>query len=162
MFTQAQVAEQCTTYGPQLAPLPAGVDGIKLLWAMSGNESSFGSNTTPRHEPAFDVGGLYAASAPMPELLAKYGSAAACSYGPWQILLANAPDFAPDDFSDVAKAAQATTAFLNSLLRRFRPSTLAQIGYCWNAGHIPTPAEVSAGVAQYAAELASNYNHPTP
>jgi hypothetical protein len=96
----------------------------------------------------------------MPDLLAKYGSAAACSYGPWQILLANAPDFSPTDFADVAKAAQASVTFLNSLLRRFKPQTLAEVGSCWNAGHIQNP--LSTGVARYAADLAINYAHPMP
>lgn len=162
MFTPAQVAAQCQVFGPQLAPLPAGVDGTRLLWALSGNESSFGADVTPRHEPAYDVGGTYAIHAPMPYLLDKYGSAAACSYGPWQVLLANAPDYTPTDFNDIATAAQATTAFLNSLLRRFKPQSIAQVGYCWNAGHIPPPKEVTPGVARYAVDLAVSYTHPMP
>ena len=55
-FTPKQVADQCRISGPDLAGLPRGVDGAQLLWAMAGNESSFGVNCTPRHEPAFDVG----------------------------------------------------------------------------------------------------------
>lgn len=160
MFTTSQVAAQCSVYGPQLTPLPGGVDGIKLLWAISGNESSFGANVTPRHEPAYDVGGIYSHNSPMPELLSKYGAAAACSYGPWQLLLANAPDYAPTDFADIGKSAQATVSFLNSLLRRFKPQNLAQIGSCWNAGHIQIP--MSPGVIRYITDLSNHYQDPMP
>jgi hypothetical protein len=174
-FTQAQVYAACRIYGPQLSPLPAGVDGVTLLWALSGNESSFGADVTPRHEPAYDTDGPYAGNWPMPELLAKYGSAAACSYGPWQILLANAPSYSPTDFNDINKAAQATVAFLNSQLRQFKPQSLSDIGSIWNGGHIiklsglsatlvgtaATPA-VTASVTAYVNKLALNYVYPKP
>lgn len=160
-FTQSDIAAQCRISGPQLRPLPDGVDGAQLLWAISGNESSFGANCTPRHEPAFDVGGVYGDGAVMRPLLVKYGAAAACSYGPWQLMFANAPaGWEPDDLSDLPKAARATVLFLNRLLVRFQPSTLAGIGECWNAGHpmtVPPP-----GVARYVAELAKNYAVPMP
>ena len=76
-FTRQQIADACLAYGPQLTELPYGVDGAQLLWALSGNESSFGANCTPRYEPAYDVGGRYADA----DLLARFGRAAACSYG---------------------------------------------------------------------------------
>jgi hypothetical protein len=160
-FSQEQIAAQCRISGPQLAPMPVGVDGAQLLWAISGNESSFGANIAPRHEPAFDVGGIYGANPPMPALLAEYGSGAACSYGPWQLLFCNAPaGYAPSDMSDLGKAAAATVAFLHRLLARWTPATLAGIGECWNAGHpMQNP---SAGVARYVAQLTANYAVPMP
>ena len=158
MFTKAQIAAACTQYGPTVAPLPDGVDGTQLLWAMSGNESSFGANVTPRHEPAFDVGGVYGASAQMAPLLAKYGSAAACSYGPWQIMFPNAPGATPESFNDLDFAATASVAFLNKLLTRFHPQTLGDIGSCWNAGHIQNP--YSAQVQTYVDRLTQNYAVP--
>lgn len=154
-FTTAQVAAQCKLSGSQVGPLPPSVTGAQLLWAMAGNESSFGIRCTPRHEPAFDVGGEYATHAPMPALLAKYGSAAACSYGPWQILLANAASYAPADFASIIEAAAATLAYLNQQLRTFRPQSLAQIGSIWNSGgpnHQDNPA-----VARYITALQHNY-----
>lgn len=159
-FTQSQVAAACIEFGPQVDPLPPSVDGVKLLWALSGNESSFGLNVTPRHEPAFDVGGPYANSGNMPALLEEYGHAAACSYGPWQVLLTNAATFAPSDFDDISTACQASVSFLNSLLRRFKPSSLVQIGQCWNAGH--TLTNPGFAVVAYTDELQKNYQIPMP
>lgn len=159
-FTQLQIAAVCEEFGPQVEPLPVAVDGAQLLWALSGNESSFGLNVTPRHEPAFDHGGAYSTSGNMPALLEEYGSAAACSYGPWQVLLTNAATFAPDDFTDLSTACQATVSFLNSLLRRFKPTSLVQIGECWNAGHPLT--DPGAGVVAYTTELQKNYLIPMP
>lgn len=160
-FTREQVAEQCRSFGAEIAPLPLGLTGYQLLWAISGCESTFGENVTPRHEPAYDTGGAYADNEPMPELLEKYGRAAACSYGPWQVLLANAASFTPEELhGDVQQAALATTAFMNSLLRRFRPATLAEIASCWNAGHIQKP--LSVGVQRYAEDLAKFYAEPMP
>jgi hypothetical protein len=150
-FTTAQMIAACVRYGSQIGPLPAGVDGAQLLWALAGNESSFGANCQPRHEAAFDVGGAYATHAPMPIWLERYGSAGACSYGPLQLLLCNAPlTFGPSSFDDLNLAVQASIGFLNVLLRQYKPQSLAEIGECWNAGHIcPDPA--------YVAKLAANY-----
>jgi len=152
-FTKEQTEAMCVKYGPQVGPLPAGVDGTQLLWGMVGTESSFGTDCTPRHEPAFDVGGRYGSSPVMVALLAKYGPAAACSYGPLQIMLCNATGASPQDFDTLDQAFQLTLPFLNSRLRRFKPQSLAEIGEIWNAGSIrPDPT--------YVAKLQSNYVVP--
>jgi hypothetical protein len=159
MFSQQQIAAACAQYGPELLNLPPGVTGPQLLWAISGNESSFGANCTPRHEPAYDVGGPYGDGAVMKPLLALYGSAAACSYGPWQIMFCNvASGWTPTDLEDLDKAAQATVAFMNVEFSRFKPASLAEIGECWNAGHpIRPPSMPSPPVAAYVHELVGNY-----
>lgn len=160
-FTPQQIADQCRVSGPKLLGLPPGVDGTQLLWAMSGNESSFGVNCVPRHEPAFDSGGVYGSGPVMAPLLKKYGSAAACSYGPWQIMFPNCPPgFSPKDMSDLGKCASATVGFLNHLLARWKPSSLAGIGECWNAGH--PMVNLSPGVASYVQKLTANYQVPMP
>lgn len=159
-FSKEQIAEQCKIFGSQVMPLPTTIFGNQLLWAIAGCESSFGASCAPRHEPAYDVGGRYSGGSPMPELLEEYGSDAACSYGPWQVLLANASSYAPSDFDDLQLATQATVGFLNSLLRRFKPSTLSEIASCWNAGHIQDP--LSPGVQRYADDLAKYYTEPFP
>ena len=153
-FTPSQVAAMCEKYGPQVGPLPTGVDGAQLLWAMSGNESGFGTNCTPRHEKAFDAGGIYGSHAPMPSLIALYGSpAAASSYGPLQVMLCNAGGLAPAGFDDIDQAFAASVSYLNTLLRRFKPQSLDEIGECWNAGHItPDP--------DYTTKLEANYAVP--
>ena len=76
-FDKEEIVAACREYGPQIVGLPVGIDGAQLLWAMSGNESSFGANCAPRHEPAFDVDGVYGSGPVMTPLLAKFGSAAA-------------------------------------------------------------------------------------
>ena len=155
-YTKVQISAQCRISGPDIIGLPEGVDGSQLLWALSGNESSFGANVTPRHEPAYDVGGVYGDGPVMKSLLARYGSAAACSYGPWQIMFCNVPaGWSPSDMDDLPKAARATVLFLNSLLERFTPWTLAEVGECWNGGHtMETPPP---GVARYVHDLIANY-----
>lgn len=154
-FTRQQIADACRAYGAQLTDLPDGVDGAQLLWALAGNESSFGANCTPRYEPAYDVGGRYADAA----LLARFGRAAACSYGPWQIMFGNCPtNFIPSDMEDLDKAAVATILFLNRQLNRFRPSTLRSIGAIWNGGN---PSALQRHEVQvYADRLERNYAVP--
>lgn len=156
-YTKEQIAAACATYGPQLN-LPAEIDGAQLLWAISGQESSFGANCTPRHEPAFDAGGMYSRTQPMPRLLEKFGSAAACSYGPWQIMLANAADTSPEVLlSDLDAAAKATVAFINSFVLGHRQAkTVEQIAETYNSGHIslnPAP-----GVLKYLTNVAHTYS----
>ena len=158
-FTPQQISDQCRLSGPTILGIPHGIDGAQLLWAMSGNESSFGVNCSPRHEPAFDVGGVYGSGVAMTTLLTKYGSAAACSYGPWQIMFVNCPSgWTPDDLSNLGLATRATVLFLEKLLTRWRPSDLAGIGECWNAGH--PMVNPSAQVAAYVQKLTANYAVP--
>lgn len=154
-YTRQQIAAACQSYGSQVGPLPANIDGAQLLWALAGNESSFGANCNPRHEPAYDVGGRYADDI----LLARFGSAAACSYGPWQIMFVNCPpNYTPEDMDNLDKAAVATALFLEKQLNRFRPSTLAQIGAIWNGGN---PGALQRPDVQiYADKLERNYTVP--
>lgn len=159
-FTKQEIADACRQFGPTVTPLPNGIDGAQLLWAMSGNESSFGANVTPRHEPAFDVGGVYGASAQMAPLLAEFGSAAACSYGPWQIMFVNVPEATPESFDNLDFCAIASVAFLNKQLAHFKPQTLGDIGSIWNAGHIQKP--YSAQVQTYVDRLSENYGVAIP
>ena len=158
MYTKAEISQACKKFGPQVCPLPSSYDGAQLLWAISGNESSFGANVTPRHEPAFDMGGLYDRGE-QHELLEQFGSSAACSYGPWQILFANCPQGStPDSLADLDTAAQATVGFLNSQLRRFSPKSLVDIACVWNHG---SPMSIlTPGVQSYANELIHNYVVP--
>ena len=150
----------CVEYGSKLQELPVGIIGKQLLWALAGNESSFGADTIPRHEPAFDKGGYYADKPPMPDLLLRYGSPAACSYGPWQILYANCwmltNPLAMMDSPEIC--AQCTVDQLNKFMRYSHPVSLIEIGMLWNAGHIMMA--MTAGVARYTQELQKNYMEP--
>ena len=155
-FDRSEIAAACREYGPAIVGLPAGIDGAQLLWAMSGNESSFGANCLPRHEPAFDVGGVYGNGPVMKPLLAKFGSMAAFSYGPWQLMFCNAPnDYTPNSFNSLDKSAHATVAFLNKLIARWKPANLAEIGECWNGGQVMN--HLIPAVSAYVQKLTSNY-----
>lgn len=161
-YTKQQIADICRSYGSQLTNTPSTIDGTQVLWGLSGNESSFGANCNPRHEPAFDVGGIFFNNSPVQRLLvAKFGKDAACSYGPWQLLFCNAPpEFVPSDMLDLAMATNATVRFMNIQLGRFKPTTLNQIAEIWNDGKpLNSP---DAGVQRYVAEFIKNYSVAMP
>jgi hypothetical protein len=158
-FTKADIIAACQKFGPLLVGLPSGVNGIQFLWALSGNESSFGEDVVPRHEPAYDLGGSLSHSPEMQALLAKFPHAAACSYGPWQIMLINCPQgTTPDAMTDLDTCAQATVAYWNRLLREFHPQSISSLGMIWNAGSPLSHPE--PGVHKYMADIVHNYQGP--
>jgi hypothetical protein len=137
----------CLIYGPMLEKELALTDdgagqpirGAQLLVAMGGRESSFGKNLKPRHEPAYDIGGLYwKISEEVRAGLAKYGAGYAYSYGPLQIMAVNAPGFTPGELAaDPEKAMQAATVRLRfHVLQHQRARSIQDICECWNGGHI--------------------------
>ena len=158
-YLREDIAEACQTWGPMLW-VPSGVDGAKLLWAISGCESSFGADCAPRHEPAYDAGGLYATNPEQAELLKLYGSAGACSYGPWQLLLVNVqPAASPDDLASLHRCAMATVGYLNrEILKRENPLTVEEIAEAYNSGKWKWQT-VPAGVARYAADCRNYYDN---
>lgn len=125
----------CRTHGPAL-DCPPGIDGAQLMVAIALCESSLGANCRPRHEPAYDHGGLYD-RAEQAVLLSRYGSAAAYSYGPWQMMPVNAPSASPDQLaSDAEVAARAFVAFVNRRIFAAEGArTVQQVGEAYNAGH---------------------------
>jgi len=139
----------CVKYGPLLL-LPPGIDGAALMWAIAGRESTFGRDTTPRHEPAYDVGGIYALNPSQAALLTRYGRAAACSYGPWQVMLVNCGNMTPSDLDDPEKAARACVFHTNGyVLCTQNAATVEQIAQTYNSGNFSRPAtgEVLAYIA---------------
>lgn len=159
-FDAATLGAAVHKTAPLLQGLPAGVDPARLLWAFCGNESSFGKNCTPRHEPAYDHAGVYGRVPVQAALLAAYGAAGACSYGPMQLMLVNAPAGThPEAFSDPVAALTFSTAALNKTIRYHKPYFLAELAMCWNAGHIIV-GKPSPGVAAYVAQFLRNYEAP--
>lgn len=137
-YTREQIAQACRAYGPLLRLENApGVDGPTLLWALSGRESSFGANCKPRFEPAYYTGGRYAAADSQKALIAEFGQDAAYSYGPWQVMLCNAPGFTPDELGmDLEKAAVATVGFINRrILIAEHATTVDQVADAYNSGN---------------------------
>ena len=160
---RAELARLCKIFGASLTPDLAGtddgsgkpIDGARLLWAISGRESSFGKNMTPRHEPAYDVGGLYwRTSEEVKQGVGRYGRDFACSYGPLQIMACNASGHTPEELgSDPEAALGAAVAHLKIIiLYRQMAKTIAEICQCWNGGHIgarTTPGYVGEVMRHY-------------
>lgn len=146
MTDKFELADACRLYGRQIQYLHPSVNGIHLLWALAGNESSFGANDVPRHEAGYCRGGKYFDK----DLTAKYGCWAHCSYGFSQIMFANAARLG---FQMPALLAQdlktqmlATVAMLET--PPFHGKLLPEIGRLWNG-----PAES----LQYAADFQGHY-----
>lgn len=164
---KSELADLCRAHGQLLQPYllnckdPDGaqLDGAKLLWAMSGRESSFGQNMTPRHEPAYDVNGAYwKISQEVKDGIAQYGRDFACSYGPLQVLAVNAKGWTPEEMGkDPLAAMEGAVTFLRLyVIQRKRARSLAEICQCWNGGHIgatTTPGYVEEVTKYYRAGI---------
>lgn len=58
------------------------INSLKLLYSIAGNESSFGHNCKPKHEPGFDSGGKYFNR----KLFDEYGWEQAHSFSSFQLM----------------------------------------------------------------------------
>lgn len=148
------IAQICQAQGPKLA-VPAGIDGVKLLWALAGNESSFGLEANPRHEAAYCRGGKYFD----PKATGAYGCWAHCSYGPWQVMFANLiPGIPPETFNNnPSMVCGAAVGLINRrILKIERAVTLDEIATAYNEGDWRNRKEP----AEYVAELIKNYAIP--
>lgn len=144
-FSKQDVAGACLRFGPLLDQYLNGTDdtmsgwivGSQLLWAIAGNESEFGKNCKPRHEPLYDHGGRYAEDACQSALLDEFGSDAACSWGPWQVMLCNAPGFRPVELGlDLEKAVVATIGYIRRyVLGTQKARTLTEVLDTFNSGN---------------------------
>lgn len=156
-FTKQDVLAACAKYGPLLT-VPDGLDGVRVMAAIASNESTFGMYCGPRHESAFDTGGQWCVGYQL-SLVQQYGSAAACSYGPWQMLFANfsAADLPTVEAGTLDMFAQEFLWHFNAYVMGCRkPTSLDEIGMVWNAGHVLT--NPGPGVLAYCRKLAAAYN----
>lgn len=163
MFTREVLAAACMQFAATLK-VPVGIDAARLLWALSGCESSFGKNCTPRHEPFYHDLAVSGKSPQLVNLTARFGCAAHSSFGPWQLLLVNAtPTTLPEDFAQLERCALETTAFVNArILIHERAQTVQQVAMAYNSGRWNWDA-VPAGVARYAEQCQGYYaNEPMP
>ena len=140
---------------------PAGIDGAKLLWAIAGNESAFGEDINPRHEPAYcpNENGRFARN--IAGLSTMWGCWAHCSYGPWQLMFCNSNGVSPLTMAnDCAAALYQTISFLNSyIFGRLGAKTIEQVGHAYNFGELPEPG---APEDSYVTKLKLNYGVPIP
>jgi hypothetical protein len=133
-FTRLEIADACRRWGTHLWT-PAGLDGVRILWALSGNESSFGANLDPRHEDIYCTG-KYSKNPDIVRLTAKFGHAAHSSWGPWQIMLSNcSPDTSPQDMASLDRSALETVTFINRRIFKYeKAATLEAIADAYNSG----------------------------
>jgi hypothetical protein len=140
-----KLANICLRFGPLLDPFLKDTDdgtgepivGHKLLWALAGRESGFGSNCKPRYEAAYDYEGKYGVERHQAALLTQHGSDAAYSYGPWQVMLCNAIGFSPKEMAmEPEKACVATIGNIRRyVLEAKKAKTLKDIADVYNSGN---------------------------
>lgn len=157
-FDRDRVFAVCRHYGPELNVGPD-LDAIRVALAIASNESSVGANCGPRHEPGYDVdGAIWRNSALQQKLVTEFGPAAACSYGPWQMMFINFEHgISPSDLlSDLDLCARNFVKFFNGYVIATRKAvSLGDIGQVWNAGHVR--AIPSPDVERYCEHLATAY-----
>ena len=166
----------CRSLGPELIGPDGATDAEKsaFLLGMTGQESSWGDRwCAVKHEALYARGGTYYnGSADLRRLVARYEDAAACSFGPWQILYVSAWEVGfrghPWELTDprvsgeqvVArinqKILQRTVKFGNGFRQEPRPGVdFAAIYRAWNGGlgalESPLPS-----VVEYAAKQMAN------
>lgn len=120
-----------------ILPVP-GIDHVKLLLAIAGKETSFGADNRSRYERAYDDDGLYGRQSKyLQSLLKKYGSIAACSYGPWQIMYPTAFEhgFAghPLELWTARDSVKYVISYLNNVSRN-GATTIEEYADAWNSG----------------------------
>ncbi|KKL59468.1 hypothetical protein LCGC14_2215080 [marine sediment metagenome] len=125
--------ELCRMGGQMLHDERVDVDFEALLWAIGGVESSFGTFFGPRHENAYCRGGRYFSRV----LTRKHNCMAHCSYGPWQLMYANAVSIkkaiTPELMLEPLHALPITVGWMRRVVRR-GANTPSKIADAWNSG----------------------------
>ncbi len=159
-FTQDEVAAACRRVGVSLAlPAGSGLDGAKVLWALSGVETGFGLNCMPRHEKGYCTG-KYSLHPTIVTLTKRWGHAAHSSFGVWQVMLGNlGPNASPESFDTAVGCAEIAVTHINAnILRGCTAITLAQIADAYNSGNFRDAIVPEV----YIAAVARNYLVPMP
>jgi hypothetical protein len=162
-FLKASIAIACQSFGPLLKLTGMAdwrgnqLDPILVMWAFAGNESSFGKDCTPRFEPAY-FSGRYSTEKWQAKLNDEYGEEGAKSYGPWQVMLCNAPGYAPSEFIHLEVCATVFIACMNRMIAAQKPTNLDQLADMYNSGNwrdrnVPE---------KYIADLRKHYDVPMP
>jgi hypothetical protein len=156
-FEQLDIANLCRTHGPALAGVPDGVDAIKLLWALTGNETRFGKWTVPKHENSYCYKGRYHDAVLDPD----WGCLAHCSLGVGQVM---APSVVRYGFGikecllELEPGFLAMVAHLRFNVLPQHPASLSDIADAYNSGNFRD----SIVPADYIHKLIENYAVPLP
>lgn len=154
------IANLSTRFGATLK-LPPAIDGARLLWALAGNESSFGLNCSPRHEAGYCRGGKYYD----PDVTELWGCLAHCSYGPWQVMYANISrgNISPLDIAIKPDfVANAAVQFIQSrIIGLEKATTVEEIAEAYNSGDWRDELHPNKAIPEkYIADLVKNYAVP--
>jgi hypothetical protein len=160
-YPASLIASFCAQWAPSLqVALPSWIDAGRLLWAFTGNESSFGQDCNPRYDARYDTGGILARSLVQAALLQKFGSDAARSYGPLQIMLCNCPkDTTPEEISQLDIAFMCSVSFMKKQMQRFTPTEIYGCAVIWNVGYL-REGQLPTQVMRYVNDLITNYQNP--
>lgn len=132
------------------------LDKVRLLWGIAGVESSFGLNCNPRHEAGYCYGGKYF----NPALSGEWGCLAHCSYGPWQVMLANFPvGVSPLALLWLEDGRVASEACILGAVRVLNRAIASGVR---NLGDIVVAYNGPADEEHYAARLADCWDRPMP
>jgi len=137
-------------------------DGKALLGAAAENESAFGANASPRFEASYYYNSpRYAKSPELRAAIARQGALAACSWGPWQIMAANAVrlGYSLDEPLHNLWYAHVSAPFVvrlvEEILTKQKPKTPEDFGDAWNSGRFGDA--VSPAVAKYRTDFARRF-----
>lgn len=117
-------------------------DKPAFLFALSGNETSFGIQSRPRHEANYGPGGIYYTNKDsgkqLRSLYQDYGAMISCSWGPWQLMAIipyekfNYPGH-PAELHNGMVSAPYVVEYLNFLISR-GANTIEMLAASYNAG----------------------------
>lgn len=158
-YSAVEVKAACGRFAPKLWTRDIGVDPARLLWAIAGQESSYGADCGPRFEPGY-WSGEESLNPVQSGLNARFGRAAAMSYGPWQVMYINAyPLGTPEQLdANLDLATQAAVHFLNGyVLGVKKAKSLQEIAQIYNSGCLSDPMKL--GVLRYVENVTRNYEN---
>lgn len=167
---RAKLHRACVQHGVSLdgcVAAPHGpVNGAVLLWALAGIESDYGRlSDFARHETAYMPGGTYYRhSTQLRALWERYGVLAACSLGPFQIMLPTAVEMGydgpPHGLLEPFTAAEiAARLILKRHVRQRGAKLLAEVFDAYNSGThrdaIVPEKYIKKGLAAYRTAVAT-------
>lgn len=146
MLTDPTILTAIDVLAPGLhIPAGSGLAARTLLIAMTGNESSWGTDLAPRFEPGYYKGGAYYVKPEnqwLRDLVKKYERCAAMSWGPWQIMYCTAYELGfkgsahahPWELYEPQISLHWVIEYLNRRVFAKGATTLAHIGDAYNSG----------------------------
>lgn len=119
--------------------LPDDIDPFKLLWAICGEESSFGQNVKKRYEPIYGPGGkYYNQSLRIQQDYKLYGKDACSSWGPWQIMYPTARELgfkkSPYELHGMEESIPYVIKYINKRAIERGAKTVTEIADAYNTG----------------------------